>query len=122
MKKIIVCFTLFLFCLLPVVPIDFDGILWTDYYADIDPCSNARVRLTLAPELKWKSNCGVVDLHLSAVGFVQAIDEPVLIEPERIIREAYLGLHIGIFDLYLGQKFVNWGMVDFLSPLNVVNH
>jgi hypothetical protein len=78
--------------------------------------------------LHWKSESGIFDLHLSGIGYIQILrddelfNSPVFIDPERIIREAYLSVHLGIFDIDLGQKFVTWGMVDYLSPLNVANH
>ena len=31
-------------------------------------------------------------------------------------------LRLGAFDLDIGKKFVRWGKVDLLSPLDVVNH
>jgi hypothetical protein len=111
--------------------IDFDGLIRADYYGLIDDSTwytHERLRLTAAPELKWKAESSAFDIHLSGVGYIQFLEAdeilipPDFIDPERIIRDAYLSLHLGIFDFDLGQKFVTWGMVDFLSPLNVVNH
>jgi len=131
MKKAL-CFLLFLLCWLnPAAAIDFGGFFWADYYALVDDSTwytNERIRFTVAPELKWKSESGLWDAHLSAVAYIQPLETdeflfpPAIIEQERIIREAYLSLHLGMFDIDLGQKFVTWGMVDYLSPLNVVNH
>ena len=131
MKKAL-CFLLFLLCwLIPAAAFDFGGFFWADYYALVDDSTwytSERVRFTVAPELKWKSESGLWDAHLSAVAYIQPLETdeflfpPAIIEQERIIREAYLSLHLGMFDIDLGQKFVTWGMVDYLSPLNVVNH
>ena len=121
----------FLWWLNPVAAIDFGGFIWTDYYGLVDDSTwftNERLRFTVAPELKWKSKSGLLDTHLSAVAYFQPVGDdailfpPGFIDPQRIIREAYLSLHLGIVDIDLGQKFVTWGMVDYLSPLNVVNH
>jgi hypothetical protein len=115
----------------PVAAIDFGGIAWADYYGLIDDSTwytNERLRFTVAPEFKWKSESGLWDAHLSGVAYVQFLEDdeflcpPAIIDQERIIREAYVSLHLGIVDIDLGQKFVTWGMVDYLSPLNVVNH
>ena len=82
----------------------------------------------MAPELKWKSESGLWDAHLGAVAYIQPMEAdellfpPAIIDQQRIIREAYLSLHLGMLDIDLGQKLVTWGMVDYLSPLNVVNH
>jgi hypothetical protein len=124
-KKTIVAISLILAALLPAAGLEFSGLLQADYYGLIDPTtfySSERIRLTLAPELAWKSESGLVDLHLAGYFFFQPLGEPMWVEPGRLLREAYLGLHVGAFDLYLGQKLITWGMVDILSPLNVVNH
>ncbi|MCK5197699.1 MAG: hypothetical protein KAR21_05075, partial [Spirochaetales bacterium] len=31
------------------------------------------------------------------------------------------GLHGSFYNLYVGQRFVNWGKVDFYSPVNIIN-
>jgi hypothetical protein len=121
----ILAIPLILAALQPAAGLEVGGLLRADYYGLIDPTTfyeSERIRLTLAPELAWKSGSGLVDLHLSGYFFFQPLGEPRWVEPARLLREAYLGLHVGAFDLYLGQKFVTWGMVDILSPLNVVNH
>ena len=109
------CVLLFLLCgLNPAAAIDFGGFVWADYYGLVDDSTwytNERVRFTVAPEFKWKSESGLWDAHLSAVAYIQplAADEflfpPAIIDQERIIREAYLSLHLGVFDIDLGQKF-----------------
>ena len=125
MKKMILAIPLILAALQPAAGLEVGGLLQADYYGLIDPTtfySSERIRLTLAPELAWKSGSGLIDLRLAGYFFFQPLGEPQWVEPGRLLREAYLGLHVGAFDLYLGQKFVTWGMVDILSPLNVVNH
>ena len=125
MKKLALIFVFNLFSLSSLMPLDFDGIFQVDYYGLIDPSTfyeSERIRITVVPELKGKSKSKVVDFHLSGIFYLQPVGEPQVIDLERIIREAYLGFHYSIFDINLGQKFVNWGKVDILSPLNVVNH
>ena len=48
--------------------------------------------------------------------------EVTVIDPEFIVRQAYVTLRTDAFDVDVGQKFVHWGKVDLLSPLDVVNH
>jgi hypothetical protein len=109
----------------PLAAIDFSGIFQVDYYGLIDPSTfyeSERIRATVVPQLDIRNETGSIDFHLSCLFYLQAIKEPMVVDPARIIREAYLGFHFGIFDINLGQKFVSWGKVDFLSPLNVINH
>ena len=125
MKKLAVYIILALCCLAPVTAIDFGGIVAIDYYALIDPTTfyeSERIRLSLAPEISGRSKSRWLDFHLSGLLYAQPIGEPAFVELERIVREAYLGLHFSIFDINIGQKFVNWGKVDILSPLNIINH
>lgn len=138
MKKAAICLALSLFLPASLLPIDFGGVFQIDYYGLVDPLvdrlfdpstfneskllESERIRITSAPYLKWKNDSGTADFFISGLAYIQPLGDPVLVDPERIIREAYLSLHLGIFDIYLGQKLVNWGKVDFLSPLNVINH
>ncbi|HEB32357.1 MAG TPA: hypothetical protein ENI15_16040 [Spirochaetes bacterium] len=125
MKKLAVYIILALYCLAPVTAIDFGGIFEIDYYGLIDPTTfyeSERIRLTLATEISGRSKSRWLDFHLSGLLYAQPIGEPAFVELERIVREAYLGLHFSIFDINIGQKFVNWGKVDILSPLNIINH
>lgn len=46
----------------------------------------------------------------------------VVINPEFIVRQAYVTLRTDAFDVDVGLKFVHWGKVDLLSPLDVINH
>ena len=50
------------------------------------------------------------------------IGEMTVIDPEFIVRQAYVTLRTDAFDVDAGQKFVHWGKIDLLSPLDVVNH
>ena len=58
----------------------------------------------------------MINYRLNGVLFLQPIGNPTLIDPERILREAYVGLHFNTFDIYLGQKFVNCGKIDLFKP------
>ena len=49
-------------------------------------------------------------------------DAVTLRDVDNLVRRAYLSLRFDAFDLEVGKKFVRWGKVDFLSPLDVVNH
>ena len=125
MKKIVISIFYSLLLLSPLNGLDFGGSLEVDYYGSIDPSTfyqSERVRLTLVSELAARTESRFFDFYLSGLLYLQPVGEPLLIDPERIVREAYLGLHFSIFDIYLGRKFVNWGKVDVLSPLNVINH
>ncbi len=125
MKKLALIFVFNFLSLSSLMALDFDGIFQVDYYGLIDPSTfyeSERMRITVVPELIGKSKSEAVDFHLSGMFYLQPVGEPQVIDLERIIREAYLGFHFSIFDINLGQKFVNWGKVDILSPLNVVNH
>ena len=120
---VVVC----LFCsvMVAAVPIDFDLDATADYYGFIDATTffgSARARLTVVPELSFKTVSRVFEARLSALLYLQAFEEPMVVEPERILREAYVGLHVGLFDIFLGQRFVRWGKVDVMSPLSNVNH
>lgn len=111
--------------LVSAMEFDYRVILLTDYYGLIDPetfYGNERMRITAAPEISLGSKWDPVHFRLSAQYFFQPFGEPMFTDPALIVREAYLGLHFGIFDLYLGQKFANQGKVDINSPLNVINH
>lgn len=110
MKKTGVFLLLSLFWLNPLPAIDFAGVIRADYYGLVDDSTwytHERIRLTVAPELKWKSESGSLDLHLSGIGYIQPLGDPVFIDPERIIREAYMSLHRGIFDIDLQESVLN---------------
>jgi hypothetical protein len=106
-------------------PVDLGLDATVDYYGLIDATTfftSARARLTVVPELSFKTGSRVLEARLSALLYLQAFKEPVVVEPEGILREVYVGLHVGLFDIFVGQRFVRWGKVDVMSPLNNVNH
>ena len=125
MKRVLVLSFLALPSVIGAIDVDLGVRAFVDYYALIDPAtfySSERLRFTVSPELSLRTEKRLFDLSLSAVAYAQGFSTPNLIDPERILRDAYLGLHIGLADLYIGQKIVSWGKVDVLSPLNNVNH
>ena len=127
MRASVLFVSLWMFCAVTVLatPVDVGLDATADYYGLIDPTTfftSARARLTIVPELSFRSASRMFETRLSALLYLQGFDEPALVSPERMIREAYVGLHVGLFDLFLGQRFVRWGMVDVMSPLNNVNH
>lgn len=113
-----------LFASAPVWSIDFGGRTYVDYYGNIDETTfyeHERIRVCVSPEVSGRPFPWLF-LKASGVFYTNLIGEPRFIDPENILREAYAGLTIGPLDLFIGQKFVNWGKVDALSPLNVINH
>ncbi len=107
------------------------GHFQTDYYGNIEPTtpySNQRLRLYLQPVISEKLFNHKFSFLVSGNLFYQPIGKnyPTIgkegfVSLDYLVREAYLGFHFSFFDLFLGQKFVNWGKVDVLSPLNVIN-
>ena len=122
------------------------GFLKLDYYAlpdYYDPgvedglYTTERIRLTAAAQLEAVNPTGdlaaFAELHAFAqIGAQKAVPETaverridefvVVIDPEFIVRQAYVTLRTDTFDVDVGQKFVHWGKIDLLSPLDVVNH
>ena len=104
--------------------LEFSARAYTDYYGLIDPATfyeHERARVAVSPQLSG-SLTPWLSFRLGAVLYAQFFSEPQFIDPVDIIREAYIRLRFESLDLYLGQKFVNWGKVDILSPINVINH
>jgi len=62
-----------------------------------------------------------VDYEISANLYYDFISDPNFINPENILREAYVSIPFENFDISIGQKIVSPGMTDVFSPLNVVN-
>ncbi len=109
----------------PVLGIDFGSIFQADYYGLIDPATfyeSERIRFTVVPEIAGKSRSNLVHYRLNSVFYFQPIGDAVFINSDRIIREAYTSIYFNNFDLFLGQKFINWGKVDVFSPVNTINH
>ena len=121
--------------------LEFGGVFSLDYYGLIDPdvfYEQARLRLSGFPEIHGRLESRWFEFYLSGVLLAQVFGEPPGGYPETgwhwttatpldtlleaYVREAYLGFHVSIVDLYIGQRLVNWGKVDILSPLNVINH
>ena len=124
-KVTLLCLLIACFTTVPALAIDFGCLFQADYYGLIDPTTfyeSDRMRFTVVPEIMGKSSSNIVSYRLNSVLYFQPVGDPTFTEPERLIREANVGLHFDIFDMYLGQKFVNWGKVDVLSPVNTINH
>lgn len=121
MKKL----PLFLLLLtLPLSAVDFDLTAYGDYYGDAEPSTpyeNIRSRIYVRPEVTGTLIKRRLNFHLSANLYADPLGGPLLVPPEHILREGYFKLFMGNFSLSLGQKFVNWGKVDFYSPINVMN-
>ena len=107
-----------------IFALDFHGVIFADYYGDIEYSTdydNIRSRLYYQSILSGSLFNSTVDFELSANLFYDPLGDPNLIEPENILREAYLFIPFDNIDLFLGQKFVSPGMTDVFSPLNSVN-
>lgn len=108
----------------PLFALDFQGIMFADYYGDIEYTTdyeNIRSRLYFQPAISGSLFDYTVDFELSANLFYDPLGDPDLIEAENILREAYFFIPFGNVDISLGQKFVSPGMTDVFSPLNNVN-
>ena len=98
--------------------------------------TNERIRLTAAAQVEAVNATGDLGAFAELQAFAQIgervavpetaverrIGEVTVIDPEFIVRQAYVTLRTDAFDVDVGQKFVHWGKVDLLSPLDVVNH
>ena len=115
--------------------VDFDvtGFLQLDHYGLVAPdrfYTNQRLRLTAVTRLEAASATGDAAAFVELMGFAQygvhgLESSPAgvtLTDLDNLIRQAYVALRLGAFDLDIGKKFVRWGKVDLLSPLDVVNH
>jgi hypothetical protein len=94
-----------------------------DYYGDIEPTTeydSLRAQIYIGPSLSLDLNKSL-DLYLSANLFYNPIGDETLPRLDNILREGYLRYHNSIVSLNIGQKFVNWGKVDFYSPINIIN-
>ena len=97
--------------------------------------TNERLRLTAAAQVEAASATGDLAAFAEVYAFAQIgaheavpetvverrIGEVVVIDPTFIVRQAYVTVRTDTFDIDVGQKFVHWGKVDLLSPLDVVN-
>ena len=124
LKKNVCLWILVLCSLAGLSSLEFEGTAFADYYGDIEPGTGYRTirsRLAFLPVLSGPVLGGRGDFRLSANLFYQPVGEPEFIETENILKEAYIYMPLGDFDLYLGQKTVSPGMTDVFSPLNCIN-
>ena len=113
-----------LFLTTSLFALDFQGILFADYYGDIEPTTgyeNIKGRLYYQPVLSGSLFDYAMDFKISANLYYDFLGDPNLVAPENILREAYLFFPFDNFDLFVGQKIVSPGMADVFSPLNCVN-
>ena len=113
-----------LFLTTSLFALDFQGILFADYYGDIEPTTgyeNIKGRLYYQPVLSGSLFDYAMDYKISANLYYDFLGDPNLVAPENILREAYLFFPFDNFDLFVGQKIVSPGMADVFSPLNCVN-
>lgn len=120
----ILLFFLLLAISLPAQGLDFNYYLMTDYFGNLEPTTpydNLRIRFYGRPEISGELPGGTLNYFVSANLYYQPIGDEMLVRWDNILRESYFGLHGSFYDLYVGQRFVNWGKVDFYSPVNVIN-
>ncbi len=115
------------------------GFVQLDHYglvAEERLYTNERIRLTAAAQVEAVNATGDLAAFAELQAFAQigehvavpetAVErrfgEVVVIDPEFIVRQAYVTLRTDGFDVDVGQKFVHWGKIDLLSPLDVINH
>ena len=109
------------------------GFVRLDHYGGVAEesfYSNERVRLTALTQLHADDEAGFWSAFLEVVAHLQYDEEGFSVAPgaltardiDDMIRRAYVSLRFDAFDVEIGKKFVHWGKVDFLSPLDVINH
>ena len=109
------------------------GFVRLDHYGGVAEdrfYTNDRVRLTALSQLHADDEAGFWSAFLEVVAHLQYDDEGFSVAPgaltardiDNLIRQAYASFRFDAFDVEVGKKFVHWGKVDFLSPLDVVNH
>ena len=109
------------------------GFVRLDHYGGVAEESfytNERVRLTALSQLRADDEAGFWSAFLEVVAHLQYDDEGFSVAPgaltaraiDNLIRQAYVSFRFDAFDVEIGKKFVHWGKVDFLSPLDVINH
>ena len=113
--------------------VEVSGFVRLDHYGGVAEESfyrNERVRLTALSQLRADDEAGFWSAFLEVVAHLQYDEEGVSVAPgaltardiDDMIRRAYVSLRFDAFDVEVGKKFVHWGKVDFLSPLDVINH
>ena len=109
------------------------GFVRLDHYGGVAEdrfYTNDRVRLTALTQLQADDEAGFWSAFLEVVAHLQYDDEGFAVAPgaltardiDNLIRQAYASFRFDAFDVEIGKKFVHWGKVDFLSPLDVINH
>ena len=109
------------------------GFVRLDHYGGIAEerlYSNDRVRLTALSQLRVDDEAGFWSAFLELIAHLQYDEEGFSVAPgaltlrdlDNLVRQAYGSFRFDYFDVEVGKKFVRWGKVDFLSPLDVVNH
>ena len=109
------------------------GFVRLDHYGGVAEESfytNERIRLTALSQLRADDEAGFWSAFLEVVAHLQYDEEGFSVAPgaltardiDDMIRRAYVSLRFDAFDVEVGKKFVHWGKVDFLSPLDVINH
>ncbi len=108
----------------PLSALDFQGVIFADYFGDIEPSTNyenLRGRVFFKPVISGSLFTYAVDFEVSGNFYYDPLGESTFIEPENILKEAYLSVPLGDFDFSIGQKLLSPGMVDVFSPLNNIN-
>ena len=109
------------------------GFVRLDHYGGVAEdrfYTNDRVRLTALSQLHADDQAGFWSAFLEVVAHLQYDEEGFSVAPgaltardiDNLIRQAYASFRFDAFDVEIGKKFVHWGKVDFLSPLDVINH
>lgn len=115
---------IFFILFFPLSAMEFQGLIFTDYYGDIEPTTNyenIRSRIFFQPVIWGTLFNYLIDFEISAGFYYDPLGDPSVIAPENILKEAYLSIPLGDFDLSIGQKLLSPGMVDVFSPLNNIN-
>ena len=113
--------------------VEVSGFVRLDHYGGVAEdrfYTNDRVRLTALTQLHADDEAGFWSAFLEVVAHLQYDEEGFSVAPgaltaraiDDMIRRAYVSLRFDAFDVEIGKKFVHWGKVDFLSPLDVINH
>ena len=113
--------------------VEVSGFVRLDHYGGVAEdrfYTNDRVRLTALTQLHADDEAGFWSAFLEVVAHLQYDDEGFAVAPgaltardiDNLIRQAYASFRFDAFDVEVGKKFVHWGKVDFLSPLDVINH
>ena len=112
--------------------VEVSGFVRLDHYGGVAEdrfYTNDRVRLTALTQLQADDEAGFWSAFLEVVAHLQYDEEGFAVAPgaltaraiDNLIRQAYASFRFDAFDVEVGKKFVHWGKVDFLSPLDVIN-